>query len=141
MLLFLVLFLTFRLFFWLISIGCILQCTDYLAALLSSERLIQEGGCIHYFQSNAYYIALLGLPTHMAVCLQPDMSAADYKKQLRQDRGSSSKAKALKLPAPSGPASSAGSCQAPSGDRTAASIRRPFHFAGSGWMMLDATIQ
>ena len=79
--------------------------TDYLKALLSSDKLIQEGGCSHYFQSNAYYKALLGLPVRIAVCLQPDMSAAHYKKQLRQDPNSftkEGKRKALNPSAPPG---------------------------------------
>ena len=28
---------------------------EYLKALLSADRLVQKGGCVHYFQSKSYY--------------------------------------------------------------------------------------
>ena len=75
-------------------------------SLFSIERLLQSISWPSYAHGS------VSAARHVRSRLQETTSC--------QDRGSSSKAKALKLPAPSGPASSAGSCQAPPGDRTAA---------------------
>eukprot|EP00435_Cladocopium_sp_Y103_P014366 s3181_g3.t1 len=82
---------------------CVWKLENEVSMVMANENvLIQEGGCIHYFQSNAYYKALLGLPLHLAVRLRPDMSAAAYKKELRKDSaaGMSDRGPVKQLPAP-----------------------------------------
>lgn len=63
----------------------------YLYALVTSENLLSHGGEIHYFQSDAYYKALVELPVGQAALLRPGQSAASYKaavhKKARDPRG------------------------------------------------------
>ena len=51
----------------------------YLYALVASENLVSRRGEIHYFQSDAYYKALVELPVDQAALLRPGQSAASYK--------------------------------------------------------------
>ena len=49
---------------------------------------MQLGGMIHHFQNNAYYRALLGLPTQQAIKLAANQPAKAYKKlQKEQESG------------------------------------------------------
>ena len=55
---------------------------QYLKCLLElgAGEFVQLGGMIHHFQSNAYYRALLGLPTQQALKLVANQPAKAYKK-------------------------------------------------------------
>lgn len=62
----------------------------YLKCLLElgGGEFVQLGGMIHHFQNNAYYRALLGLPTEQALKLVASQPAKAYKKlQKEHDRG------------------------------------------------------
>lgn len=58
----------------------------YLKCLLElgGGEFLQLGGMIHHFQNNAYYLALLGLPTQQALKLVANRPAKAYKKLQRE---------------------------------------------------------